>query len=150
MEVERKMFHRGSLSSGGVRHLQKVGPHVAPQGRCWTAKPQMLEIGLFILIFHSPRGNSCMASGDPHRGMRRNWVPNLNRHFDPLQGVHLPLTSLKALPQDLVNPGFLHLHFLHRAEEGMTCPSIFHFLFISWPSVNPFSTDHHLCPCHFI
>lgn len=144
------MFHRDSLSSGGVRPLQKVGPHVAPQGKCWVAKPQMLGMGLFILIFCSPRGNSCMASGDSHPGMRRSWVPNLYRHFDLLQGVHLPLTCLKALSQDFVNPGFLHLHFLRRAEEGMTCPSIFHFLFVSQPSVNPFSTDHHPCPCHLI
>lgn len=76
---------------------------MAPQGRCWVAKPQMLETGLFILIFYSPRGNSCMASGDPHPGMIRSWVPNLYRHFDPLQGVNLPLTCLKALSQDLVN-----------------------------------------------
>lgn len=91
-----------------------------------------------------------MASGDPHPGMIRSWVPNLYRHFDPLQGVNLPLTCLKALSQDLVNPDFLHQHFLHRAEEGMTCPSVIHSLFISRPSVNPFSTDHHPCPSHLI
>lgn len=90
-----------------------------------------------------------MASGDPHPGMRKSWVPNFYRHSDPLQGVHLRLTYLKALPQDLVNPGLLHLHFLHRAEKGMIGSSIFHSLFISLPSLNPFSTDHHPCPCHF-
>lgn len=145
------MFHRDSLSSGCVRPSQKVGPHVAaPQGWCWVAKPQMLEVGLFILIFCFPRGNSCMASGDLHPGMRRSWVQNLYWHFDPLQGVHEPLTCLKALSQHLENPGFFHLHFLHRAEEGMTCPSIFYSLFISQPSVNPFSTVHHTCSCHLI
>lgn len=144
------MFHQDSLSSGGVRPLQEVGPRVAPQGRCCVAKPQVLEMGLFMLIFRSPRGNYCMTSGDPHPGMRRSWIPNLYRHFDLFQGVHLPLTCLKALLQDLVNADFANLHFFRRAEEGMTCLSIFHSLFISQASVNLFSTDHHPCSCHLI
>lgn len=32
--------------------MQKVGPHVALQGKCWVAKAQMLETGLFLLFIY--------------------------------------------------------------------------------------------------
>jgi len=89
------MFHGDSLISGGVGSSQKLGAHVAPQGRCWLAKPQLLGTCILCtLIFCSPKGNSWDASW--HVGelgtnpLQALWPP-------PPQGVHLPLHLPKSL-----------------------------------------------------
>lgn len=79
------MFHRDSLISGGLRSSQKLGAHVAPQGRCWLAKPQVLETFGFIVYFYLfsalPKEILGMGPGYRHPGVRRSWVPNLYRGF---------------------------------------------------------------------
>lgn len=154
------MFHRGSLISGGLRSSQKLGAHVATQGRCWLAKPQVLETVLFLLFIYtyfllSQRkflgwvlGTLILVCGGVgYQTSTGTLTP---------QGVHLPLHLLKSFCTpavvasgflNLVDPGLLCVRFIHRAKEGKIRPCIFHS-FVSQLSVNLFSAEHHLCPCH--